>query len=443
MTATPDPPESADQVASLQPMSELPGPVRHRIVEWAAEALTGLTPAEMPAALTRVARFAPAKRAKVAAAALGQAVQIDGAFRAVVAERAAAATIENDPAQGSTAELVTAAARAYLLRLPEWDDLLVTLIEREQHEDLGDRLRALEGQVRTLTAALDRSQAALAAARSVAGSGGEPGDEADRLRQRLREQGSRLRELQQQIDGSTVRLAEQLAAAEADRTKATAEAQVWRQRAQAATERADAAATSLQRLREAAGDRRSTADRRVELLLGALEGAASGLRRELDLTGGGPLPADVVAARLPTAPSTGERTVDPAKLLNWFGLPGAHLIVDGYNVSKTGFADLSLSDQRDRLIRSLAALAARSSVEVTVVFDGAAVTAARPPGRGIRVLFSPAGVIADDVIKALVREEPEGRVVVVVSSDRQVAETAAADGAKTAPSATLIALISG
>ena len=84
-------------------------------------------------------------------------------------------------------------------------------------------------------------------------------------------------------------------------------------------------------------------------------------------------------------------------------MPAAHLIVDGYNVTKTGYPELGLSEQRDRLIRALAALAARISVEMTVVFDGAAVATARPAGRGIRVLFSPPGVIADDVIRDLVR----------------------------------------
>ena len=115
---------------------------------------------------------------------------------------------------------------------------------------------------------------------------------------------------------------------------------------------------------------------------------------------------------------TAERTSDPSRLTAWVGLPGAHLIVDGYNVTKTGFPELMLSDQRDRLIRSLAALAARTSAEVTVVFDGAAVATSRPAGRGIRVLFSPPGVLADDVIRDLVRAEPVGRVLIVVSSDR-------------------------
>ena len=65
------------------------------------------------------------------------------------------------------------------------------------------------------------------------------------------------------------------------------------------------------------------------------------------------------------------------------------------------------------------------------------------PARGIRVLFSPAGVSADHVIRDLVRAEPGGRVLVVVSSDRQVADTAGRDGARTAGSAVLLGLIGG
>ncbi len=196
-------------------------------------------------------------------------------------------------------------------------------------------------------------------------------------------------------------------------------------------------------MRESVDDRRAASDRRLDLLLGTLEGAASGLRREWNLIGGGPAPADVVAARLPAARPNAERTTDPSRLTAWLGLPGAHLIVDGYNVTKSGFPELSLSDQRDRLTRSLGALSARTSAELTLVFDGAAVATARPPGRGIRVLFSPPGVLADDVIKDLVRAEPVGRVVVVVSSDRQIVDSVAREGARTAPSATLLAVIGG
>ena len=43
----------------------------------------------------------------------------------------------------------------------------------------------------------------------------------------------------------------------------------------------------------------------------------------------------------------------------------------------------------------------------------------RPP-RGVRVRFTPSGVIADDLIRDFVAAEPEGRAVVVVTSDRAV-----------------------
>jgi len=122
-------------------------------------------------------------------------------------------------------------------------------------------------------------------------------------------------------------------------------------------------------------------------------------------------------------------------------LPGAHLIVDGYNVTKTGYPGISLADQRDRLIRSLSGLAARTSAEMTVVFDGAAVAAVPPQGRKIRVLFSPPGVIADDVIRRLVAAEPAGRPLVVATLDRAVAGDVARSGARTVGSDVLLALI--
>ena len=45
-------------------------------------------------------------------------------------------------------------------------------------------------------------------------------------------------------------------------------------------------------------------------------------------------------------------------------------------------------------------------------------------------MFSPEGVIADEVIRDLVAAEPEGRVVVVVTSDQEVARDASAAGAE-------------
>jgi predicted RNA-binding protein with PIN domain len=115
-------------------------------------------------------------------------------------------------------------------------------------------------------------------------------------------------------------------------------------------------------------------------------------------------------------------------------------VVDGYNVTKTGYPELTLSAQRDRLAAALAALAARTGAEVTVVFDGAAVVAVPlAASRGVRVLFSDPGVLADDVIRSIVAAEPAGRPLVVVTSDREVADSVRRQGAHPVPSAVLLA----
>ena len=428
---------------NLRPLRDLPDAVRQRLVEWASQALDAATPTEIPSTLTRFARFAPAKRAKLAAAALIAALQSDPAFRSFVAGRAAQPTPDATGAiDAAGQDPIGAAARAVLLRLPEQDDLLAAAVTVSQRSDDRARVRQLEKQLRALTGRLERSEADL---RTATARAAEPGssDQESELKRRLREQGSRIRELQQRIDTERATAEAELARVSAERDRAAAEIDVWRERMAAAEARADAASQNVQRLRESAGDRRAASDRRLELLLGALEGAASGLRREWDLVGGGPLPGDVVAAGLPQRSGDAARTSDPSRLAAWAAMPGVHVIVDGYNVTKTGYPELSLSEQRDRLVRTLAAFAARTSAEMTVVFDGAAVAAARPAGRGIRVLFSPPGVIADEVIRDLVRAEPVGRALIVVSSDREVVDRAAADGARTAASAALLAVLGG
>ena len=148
----------------------------------------------------------------------------------------------------------------------------------------------------------------------------------------------------------------------------------------------------------------------------------AGLRRELALGGGGPRPADLVAGARSVR---GGGAVDSVTALDaLLAVHALHLVVDGYNVSKTGYPELPLADQRTRLAGQLVALAARTRVEITVVFDGAGVIAAPTRGaRGVRVLFSDPGVLADDVIRALVAAEPQGRPVVVATSDRAVVDS--------------------
>jgi predicted RNA-binding protein with PIN domain len=134
---------------------------------------------------------------------------------------------------------------------------------------------------------------------------------------------------------------------------------------------------------------------------------------------------------------------DPVLLDQLLALPRVHLIVDGYNVTKTAWPELSLERQRDRLLGGLAPLTARSGAEVTVVFDASEIKdrplVNRP--RGVRVLYSPEGVIADDLIRELVAAEPQGRPVVVVSSDQEVARDVRQAGARSVAAMALARLL--
>jgi hypothetical protein len=53
-------------------------------------------------------------------------------------------------------------------------------------------------------------------------------------------------------------------------------------------------------------------------------------------------------------------------------------------------------------------------------------------------LFSPPGQIADELIGELVRAEPQGRALVVVSSDQEVAASARRAGARPATATLLL-----
>lgn len=425
MTTSPD----SEDAARID-VGTLPEPARRQIVGWAVAVLGRLPPTQLPAALHRVARFTPAKRARLGAAALLSAVDTDTSFRAAVAEEARSQEGGPDPA--------VAAARAVLLQLPEAADLVAAAAGAASRSDADAQLTALRRQVVRLT----RQVETLTAQRDgLAEQQTDSSHEAElaKLRGRLREQGTRVRAAELAAAAARQELAELQARHTEHQQDVERMARVWQDKARAAEERAERAQHSLAELREAGARSRAAADRRLELLLGTLEGAAAGLRREWDLIGGGADPADLVARSLPVV--AGEHTGDPARLASWLQLPGAHLIVDGYNVSKTGYGEQSLADQRDRLVRAMSALGARTSAEVTVVFDGAAVAVPHPPGRRVRVLFSPPGVIADDVIRQLVAAEPAGRVVVVVTSDRAVISSVTERGARTAGSATLLSLL--
>lgn len=433
----PDEPEEDLSEASEMEWETIPDAVRSRLAEIAAEAISGLNRVDIPQQLRAVAKFAPAKRARLGAASIMAALRDSSSFRTAVVEWCR----EHRPyaLEVSGAEPVAAAAAAVLLG----DETAVHYLElvsrragdavlRAERDAALTRADRLENELKQLRGELDVAQGAADLVRAD----GEA--ELDRLRKRLREQGVKLREAKDAAAAAAdemQRLQKEVAVQIAD---LTAQRDRERDRAESDRKKARRAEADAEVARQSAREARQADEVRLALLVDTLDGAVTGLRRELALGGGGPRPADLVRGAT-AAQGTVGRVEDPAALDRLLALPSVHLVVDGYNVTKTGYPDLPLADQRERLTHQLAALAARTSAEVTLVFDGAgvvAVPAAAP--RGVRVLFSDPGVLADDVIRALVAAEPEGRPVVVVTSDRAVADSVRRRGAHPVPSAVLL-----
>ncbi|MBY8886236.1 NYN domain-containing protein [Streptomyces sp. PTM05] len=427
----------------------LPEGVRHRVVAFAADAFGSLTTAELPAQLRQYARFTPSRRAKFAANALAAALETDPVFRQRIAARLRETQGELTAALDAgtpppAADPLDVAAAAYLLRPAGWPKLVAAAGEEAQraHADqVGEetarelgRLRAELTQVRA--AAHEEAQAARAELDTVR-------KESDSLHRKLRSATSDLRRGEAAVRKLQAEL-ERVRAAHGTEL-AAAEGEARRLRARLAESE-----SALEAGRRAVREGRSLEDMRLRLLLDTVLEAAQGLRRELALPPVTERPADAVEA---VAPGTinpkdiARRALsedDPALLDQLLALPQAHLVVDGYNVTKTGYPTMPLEKQRLRLLGGLAVLAAQSGAEVTCVFDGAELAAPvlLAPPRGVRVLFSKPGETADELIRRLVRAEPPGRPVVVVSADREVADGVARAGARPVASTLLLRRLS-
>ena len=148
--------------------------------------------------------------------------------------------------------------------------------------------------------------------------------------------------------------------------------------------------------------------------------------------------------RVPVALPPGVLDDSPEAADHLVRVPGMTLLVDGYNVSQRGWPELPIAEQRRRLVDALTELAARTGVDVSVVFDGAdpAWPAAVPStSRLVRVTFSPSDVEADDVVLGRVADIDPARPVVVASSDRRVRDGAEALGANVIGSPQLLAAL--
>ena len=416
---------------------ELPEPVRNRLAELAADALGRMPRTDIPQQLRPVAKFAPAKRARLGATALLSTLQDSPAFRTAVLEwvreyrQDALNPNDEDPVAAATAAVLlgesSASSRVRLIAKNAAETAL-----RAERDAAVARNQKLEAELARTREELARALDAVAEAR------GEREDEIVKLRGRLREQGTQLRQARDAADAAQAEAAR--ADGDRDEELAALTAQLERERQRVATERARAerAAAEAEIARQAAREAREADEVRLALLVDTIEGAAAGLRRELALDASARRPADQVAGASSSG-GAGSAVRDGAALERLLALPSVHLIVDGYNVTKTGYPELALADQRDRLVQQLGALAARTSAEVTVVFDGAGVLSVPTAApRGVRVLFSDPGVLADDVIRALVKAEPRGRPLVVATSDRAVADSTRSSGAHPVASSILL-----
>ena len=429
-------PEEAVSGVDLVPEPALPEPVRQRITVLSAVALPGLPFDEIPVPLRRIARFAPNRRARHGGPAIATQLATDPLFRQRIGERVVTDTGELGAAVAAglvpaAADPVEVAALAYLVRPDGWRDLVA---------DAGEAVRAEAGsaalayQIREAEQRATRAEHDRAVARVEAE---KLRDELARVREELSQLRDETRATAKALRESQVaqRRATELLATEKGRAaRANTDHELEVRRLKTRLAEAETMAASG---KQAAKDARAVDDARLWLLLETIGQAASGLRRELALDPTDKLPADFVADRAAERPGAPERararaqdTDDPGRLDQLLALPRAHLIVDGYNVTKRGFAEMSLEQQRKRLITGLGGIAAQTGDEVTVVFDGAERVHGLPPApRGVRVLFSRKGDTADELIRQLVRAEPAGRPIVVISSDREVADGVRRHGA--------------
>ncbi|MDZ5663821.1 NYN domain-containing protein [Nocardioides sp. S-58] len=407
----------------------LPERLRLRVVALVSAVLPSVSP--VPAPLRKVASFAPARRARLGGAAIWDALADDDFRQHTAVQVAAVPAAPDDP--------LDAAARAWLVREDGWEAVVAEVAdglgEEEARDDQG---RAELGRLVAQVAAL---QAEVGTLRS------EHRQELDRvrsehkvLRQRLGETRSALRAAEAERDAALAARDEAVAAAAA--ATRTAEADVRRLRAQLEEAEAGLAAS-----RRGTRSERDAATIRTRLLLDAVVESATGLRRELGLPAVSGTPGDAVegelagveAAPASSAPAT------PALLEQVLGMPRARLVIDGYNVTKEAWPHASLEAQRSRLVAALGPVVARSGAETTVVFDAAesSTRTVMPAPRGVRVVFSPEGVIADDVIRQLVAAEPRGRVVVVVTGDRELSRDVVRAGARAVPASSLLGIVAG
>jgi predicted RNA-binding protein with PIN domain len=394
-------------------------------------------PLPVPAALRPLLKFQ--KVSAPALAVVRRTLDDDDEFRQRVASVA-------------TEELVDAIGLAWLARAEGWQDQVAELLEQQRPVDDDERERPqLLRRLQAAEAGLARSRAELAGVLEEHRKERARRDAAVHTERRALARVDELEATLARRDGEIAALRDQLEAAQRTAARERLRAEQGEQRLVAlgargeeltrqvesllaqrqqvdgvgAPERADPAlAEALGSLRQAAG---------------ALSALAGALERSAEALGTGMARPVQVAARSNRArrtrqpqPIPGGLYGDDVEVVRYLSrVANMVLVVDGYNVAKSAWPSLSLAEQRRCLLDALEEMVRRVLVRVQVVFDGAEVVGAHGSRQLVHVRFSPAGVLADDVIRDTVAGLADDVPVTVVSSDAALVASVRAMGANT------------
>lgn len=376
-------------------------------------------PLAYPSALKRY--FSGSRVPSGALAALARAIDRDDVFRRKIAA-------------GALPELVDDIGRLWLSRPDGWvDDVTRLAAEADALSADADAVKELKRAEKRRDAAeraATRTRAELVALQSLVG-----------------ERDAAVEALQADL----AKLADEVESLRSELVDTRNEVRHTRDREQAARAKLEAAEAERDAARELAGaaetvrddvlvDRAALAAERSEIArLAAQAQSLAGQLAALSAPGESGVPEPV---RRKALPLPGGVMGDSAAAADHLMRSGASVLIDGYNVAKLAWPKLGLEGQRVVLLDAVENLARRYGSDMTVVFDGADVVGATADGRRIlRVVYSPAGVIADDVIRDEVRRLPASRQVVVATNDRQIVKDVRAMGANTIASDQLIELL--
>jgi predicted RNA-binding protein with PIN domain len=433
-------------------LADVPEPLLAGYLDAALAALRAAPSTELPGALRQYQTWTPRRlRHPRVLALVRRSLEVDPEFRTAVDRR----ILDEEE---SLARLVRSGRHADALASGEPPEAVARVgialgrdgaaaVQAAAEAAVADRARAEAARAASalaetageLDAARVRAEAEAAAARGAR-------DDARTAREELRRAERQVQSLTERNQALEQELARAQAAVQAARAEAASDQRRLTGRLAEVQARLDESQRRYRALRRSS----NRVDPAVAEAVGALERDLAALRRATGLAEPGPPGPGRAAVRRPARreplPVPAGRDADhPETLLAWMGTPGVLVLVDGYNVTKheRGFPDRSLEDQRTLLLDLCRRLARRWGAQFTVVFDGADVGPMHSTKVGVGavgVVFTDAERIADDEIVAMVNAEPPERPVVVVSSDNELRERAAALGASVTRSPALLGL---